>query len=269
MASIDSASFFRNFITGAESPISLVFMVLSGESWGYLGSWRVFLESDLQSDSIKGLNLNMIETVIEIGSVGKSSGQRNKTFFAHTAGVRVRHCLHTKCSKAKTLNALHRAQKWLRNEGVAVRTASTANPRVPPSSLMIFLRKIPHIFWPCVGRFWFRDEFYHSHLDDLSNIGSSYIIVAASLVARTLYIQAGGQDPSTMENIKINESLVEEFLGCLLSCEHGLSCEMVMGYITPSKICPIHNVGLILGEPSSAHYPHYAEDISRFVWNYL
>lgn len=102
-----------------------------------------------------------------------------------------------------------------------------------------------------------------------ANINSSSIVAAASLVARTLYIQAGGQDPSTINNIKINASLVEELLGCLLNCEPGLSCEMVKHYITPSTTCPSHYVGVILGEPSSAPYPPYAGDISRFVWNFL
>lgn len=63
--------------------------------------------------------------------------------------------------------------------------------------------------------------------------------------------------------------MVEQLLGCLLDCEPGLSCGLVKHYISPSTTCPSHYVGVILGEPSSAPYPPYAGDISRFVWNFL
>ncbi|KAL7094348.1 hypothetical protein ACP275_11G097700 [Erythranthe tilingii] len=287
MTSMDSASFFRDKNLGAESPISgliallavvdalshidglkdlnkqLVFVVLTGEAWGYLGSRRFFLESEQQSDTIKGLDLAMIETVMEIGSVGKSFPQSSKTFFAHTVG--------DKSSLNGTLNALQSAQQSLKTESIIVKTASTSNPGVPPSSLMTFLRKKPQISGLVLEDFdsAFSNEFYHSHLDDLSNINSTSIVAAASLVARSLYILAGGKDPSAINSIKINASLVDELLGCLLNCEPGLSCGLVKRYISPSTTCPSHYVGVILGEPSSEPYPAYAGDISRFVWNFL
>lgn len=46
--------------------LQLVFLVLTGEAWGYLGSRRFLLEFDQQSDTIKGLDLSMIETVFFI-----------------------------------------------------------------------------------------------------------------------------------------------------------------------------------------------------------
>lgn len=104
---------------------------------------------------------------------------------------------------------------------------------------------------------------------DAANINSSSIVAAASLVARSLYILAGGRDSSVINSIKINASLVEEIVGCLLDCEPGLSCGLVKHYISPSTTCPSHYVGVILGEPSSEPYPPYAGDISRFVWNFL
>ncbi|KAL6537670.1 hypothetical protein OROHE_012297 [Orobanche hederae] len=287
MTSMDSASFFRDQSLGAESPISgliallavvdalshldgleelnkqLVFVVLTGEAWGYLGSRRFFLESDQQLDTMKGLDLAMIETVMEIGSVGKSNPQGIQTFFTHSAGAT--------SSVNETLNALQHARDSLITERIVVKTASTSNPGVPPSSLMTFLRKKPHISGLVLEDFdsAFRNEFYHSHLDDLSNVNSSSIIAAASLVARTLYILAGGKDPSGVNSIKINSSLVEELLGCLLDCDPGLSCGLIKHYISPSTTCPSHYVGVVLGKPSSEPYPAYAGDMSRFVWNFL
>lgn len=286
ITSMDSASFFRDKNLGAESPISgliallavvdalsnvdgleelnkqFVFLVLTGEAWGYLGSRRLFLEFDQQSDSIRGLNLTTVEMVMEIGSVGKNFPQGTKTFFAHTAGAT--------SSVNETLSALQRAQDSL-SKNLMVKKASPSNPGVPPSSFMTFLKKNPEISGLVLEDFdsAFSNKFYHSHLDDLSNVNSSSIVAAASLVARTLYIQAGGKDPSAINSIKINASLVEELLGCLLDCEPGLSCELVKHYITPSTTCPNHYVGVIMGEPSTARYPAYAGDISRFVWNFL
>ncbi|CAA0814554.1 Nicastrin [Striga hermonthica] len=287
MTSMDSASFFRDKSLGAESPISgliaslavvdalshldglgelnkqLVFVVLTGETWGYLGSRRIFLEFDQQSDSVKGLNLENIETVLEIGSVGKSYPQGIKTFFAHTAG--------TTSAVNGTLNALQHAKDSLASESIMVKAASTSNPGVPPSSLMTFLRKKPLISGLVLEDFdsAFSNEFYHSHFDDLSNINSSSITAAASLVARTLFILAGGENPSAINNIKINSSLVDELISCLLNCDPGLSCELVKHYISPSTACPSHYVGVILGKPSSTPYPSYVGDVSRFVWNFL
>lgn len=44
--------------------LQLVFVVFTGESWGYLGSRRFLLELDQHSDAVKGLDFSMIETVL-------------------------------------------------------------------------------------------------------------------------------------------------------------------------------------------------------------
>ncbi|XP_075510416.1 nicastrin isoform X2 [Primulina tabacum] len=287
VTSMDSASFFRDKSLGADSPISglitllaavdaisriqkldelnkqLVFVVLTGEAWGYLGSRRFLLESDEHSDAIKGLDMAMVEMVMEIGSVGKSFSQGVKTLFAHTSG--------DTSSVLGTLNALQRAQDSLKTDGIVVKRASTSNPGVPPSSLMTFLRKNHQTSGLVLEDFdsAFTNKFYHSHLDDLSNINSSAIVAAAALVARTLYIAAGGNNDSVINSINANASIVEELLSCLLKCEPGLSCDLVKRYISPSSTCPSHYVGVILGEPSSAPNPGYVGDVSRFVWSFL
>lgn len=97
-------------------------------------------------------------------------------------------------------------------------------------------------------------------------------MAAASLVARTLYILASGNknlSSSALTAINANVSLVEELVGCLLDCNPGLSCELVKNYISPSSSCPSHYVGVFLDEPSSTPYPVYADDVSRFLWNFL
>ncbi|KAL9260542.1 Nicastrin-like protein, partial [Drosera capensis] len=110
VTSMDSASFFRDKSFGADSPISglvamlaaadalshiddsqsfkkqLVFLIFTGEAWGYIGSRRFLHELDLQSDSTRGLNFSLIDVVLEIGSVGKGYGNGVNTFYAHAAG---------------------------------------------------------------------------------------------------------------------------------------------------------------------------------------
>ncbi|KAI9160899.1 hypothetical protein LWI28_012589 [Acer negundo] len=290
VASMDSASFFRDKSLGADSPISglisllaavdalsrvdgltnlskqLVFLVPTGEAWGYLGSRRFLLELDLLSDAVTGLNSSLIETVIEIGSVGKGLNQEVKTFFTHAAGV--------SSATNDTLAALKRAQDSLKSENVSILSANPSNPGIPPSSLMAFLRKNPLTSGVVLEDFdtAFTNKFYHSHLDDLSNVNSSSIVAAASLVARSLFILASNNkdsDSSILGAIKVNVSLVEELMGCLLDCDPGLSCELVKNYISPTNACPSHYVGVLLGDPTPKPNPEYVDDISRFVWNFL
>ncbi|KAH1196760.1 Nicastrin [Glycine max] len=290
VASMDSASFFRDKSLGADSPISgliallaavdalshldglgdlskqLVFAVFTGEAWGYLGSRRFLVELDMHSDAVHGLNQTLIETVIEIGSVGKGLSQGVKNFFAHTKG--------DSSATNQTVAALKRAQESLISENIKIASASASNPGIPPSSLMSFLEKNPAISGVVLEDFdsVFVNKFYHSHLDDLSNVNSSAVVAAASLIARTLYMLASETEDvqnSTLAAINVNVSLVEQLLGCLLDCDPGLSCELVKKYISPMSTCPSHYVGVILDEPSSAPYAGYINDVPRFIWNFL
>lgn len=43
--------------------MQLVFLVFTGEAWGYLGSRRFLLELDVQSDAVSGLNYSLLEMV--------------------------------------------------------------------------------------------------------------------------------------------------------------------------------------------------------------
>ncbi|GAB4827307.1 hypothetical protein Ancab_034193 [Ancistrocladus abbreviatus] len=290
VASMDSASFFRDKSLGADSPISgliamlaavdalshfydfkdfkkqLVFLVFTGEAWGYLGSRSFLHELDLHSDTVKGLDSTLIETVLEIGSIGKGFNHGVKTFFAHAAGDSL--------ATNETLNALQHAQISLKSENIQISTASTSNPGIPPSSLMVFLKKNPQTSGVVLEDFdgAFANEFYHSHLDDISNINSTSIVAAASLVARSLYILACDKKQlsvSDLNAINVNVSLVKELMACLLSCDPGFSCGLIRSYISPSSTCPSSYVGVVTGDPSSTPHPGYSSDISRFIWNFL
>lgn len=111
--------------------------------------------------------------------------------------------------------------------------------------------------------------FNHS---DTANINSSSIAAASIMVARALYILASDSpffNLIALNSIKVNISLVEELVGCLLTCEPGFSCDIVKQFISPSNICPSHYVGVFVDSPSERQHPQYADDTSRFIWNFL
>lgn len=287
VASMDSASFFRDKSFGADSPISglvallgavdalsrveglsnlkkqLVFLVLTGETWGYLGSRRFLHELDLHSDAVAGLSDTLIETVLEIGSVGKGLSGGINTFFAHKTRV--------SSATNMTLDALKIAQDSFASKNIKILSADKTNPGIPPSSTMAFMKKNPQTSAVVLEDFdtKFVNKFYHSHLDDLSNINSSSVVAAASVLARTLYILASDNKDSALGSIYVNASFVEELLACLLSCEPGLSCNLVKDYISPTNTCPGNYAGVMSGEPSSNPYLGSVGDVSRFLWNFL
>ncbi|TVU28440.1 hypothetical protein EJB05_19957 [Eragrostis curvula] len=289
IASQDAASFFRDRSLGADSPVSglialltavdalshldlgnlkkqLVFAAFNGEAWGYLGSRKFLQELDEGADSVNGISSSMIDQVLEIGSVGKAIIEEYPSFFAHAAG-------NSSASK-KIVDALQSASDSLSSDNVKVKQAASSNPGVPPSSLMSFVRKNSSTSGVVLEDFdsQFSNKFYHSYLDSPANINSSSIAAAAALVARSLYILASAESPvnlMTLNSIRVNVSLVQEIVGCLLTCDPGLSCGLVKRFISPSKSCPSHYVGVYLDDPSGTQFPSYADDTSRFVWNFL
>ncbi|KAK1286999.1 Nicastrin [Acorus calamus] len=290
VTSMDSASFFRDKSLGADSSVSgmisllaavdalsrmdglnelkkqLVFLVVTGEAWGYLGSRRFLLELDEGSDTTNGLNSTLIEQVLEIGSVGKGLGKGVSTFYAHSQGE--------SSTTTEIMRAFEVACDSLGKESIKIKKSNTLNPGVPPSSLMSFVRKNSSTSGIVLEEFdsAFTNNFYHSNLDDISNINSSTIVAAASLVARSLYILATENSKlsnQTLKSINVNESLVEELVQCLLTCNPGMECALVKKLISPASTCPNHYVGVFLGAPSNSQYPEYADDTSRFVWNFL
>ncbi|KAK1263751.1 Nicastrin [Acorus gramineus] len=244
VTSMDSASFFRDKSLGADSSVSgmisllaavdalsrmdglnelkkqLVFLVVTGEAWGYLGSRRFLLELDEGSDTTNGLNSTLIEQVLEIGSVGKGLGKGVSTFYAHSQGNSCKNSGSLQESSATTeiMRAFELACDSLGTESIKFKKSNTLNPGVPPSSLMTFMRKNSSTSGIVLEEFdsAFTNNFYHSNLDDIC-----------------------------------------------------MECALVKKFISPASTCPNHYVGVFLGAPSNSQYPDYADDTSRFVWNFL
>lgn len=290
ITSQDSAAYFRDKSLGANSPISgliailaavdalssihglddlkkqIVFAVFTGEAWGYLGSRRFLLELDSGANALNGLKSSMIEQVLEIGSVGKAMGQGVTTFYAHTE--------NDSTATEELISAFQTASDSLGSDNVKVKKADASNPGVPPSSLVSFITKNSSISGVVLEDFdtSFSNNFYHSYLDDSSNINSSSIAAAAVLVARTIYVLANDHsslDLFALNSIKINISMIEELVQCLLSCDPNVPCSIIRNYISPSSRCPNHYVGVFVDVPSDTQYPLSADDTSRFIWNFM
>lgn len=54
--------------------MQLVFVVFTGETWGYLGSRRFLVELDMHSDAVRGLDHSLIETVLLMLLVNMTTG---------------------------------------------------------------------------------------------------------------------------------------------------------------------------------------------------
>ncbi|KAI5082078.1 hypothetical protein GOP47_0001821 [Adiantum capillus-veneris] len=292
IASMDSASFFRDKTLGADSPLSgllallaavdvlssipdshnwekqLVIAVFTGEAWGYLGS-RQFLNQLANGGSfVQGLNRSLIHQILEVGSVGQAV---ENAFYAHSQNS------EASAATLEVLEALQVAASSINSEDAAevqVNNASTTNPGLPPSSLMPFIHENENTSGVVLTEFdsVFINKYYHSSLDVKGQVNVSSIAAAASLVARTLYLLVTGQSnisAADSDLLSVNKSLIEELTRCLLTCNPGMACDLVKWFITPTQTCPNHYVGVFLGDPTAPPVAEYIDDTSRFVWNFL
>lgn len=292
ITSMDSASFFRDMTIGADSPLSgliallaavdalskvsnpedwdkqLIIAVFTGEAWGYLGSRRFLTELSNGGSSVQGLNRSLIHQILEVSSVGSSV---DNIFYAHSQERQA------SVGTQELLDALQAAASSFSMENttaVRVDLASKTNPGVPPSSLMPFLHENESTSGVVLTEFdsVFLNKFYHSGLDDAGQVNTTSIIAAASLVARTLFLLVTGNSNLTStdsDSLAINGSLVEQLVGCLLTCNPGMTCSLVNSLITPAQTCPNHYVGVFLGDPYAQPVLENIDDTARFVWNFL
>ncbi|KAG6547977.1 hypothetical protein Mapa_010799 [Marchantia paleacea] len=294
MAAMDSASFFRDATPGADSPLSgliamlaaadalsrvpdvdefqkqIVFLALTGEAWGYLGSRRFISELAGGNPSISGLSLSRIHQLLEIGSVGKAVDAGRATLYVHKQKDQI------SSATKEMVEALQSSASSLAGAqhvgAVEVKMASKLNPGVPPSSLMSFIQKNSSTAAIVLEEFdeVFKNSLYHSHMDDANNIDKNSIAGTAALIARTVYLLGDSAANSTqLQSIEVNSSLVNELVDCLLTQSPGMVCDLVKGLITPTQQYANHYVGVLLGEPSFSPYLENVDDTSRFVWNFL
>ncbi|XP_024365272.1 nicastrin isoform X1 [Physcomitrium patens] len=287
MASVDSATFFRDVAPGADSPMSgviallaavdalshvpdfdsflkrLVFLVFTGEARGYLGS-RQFL-AQLKKGAFADYGLTSIHQILEVGSVGQAS---EATFFVHKQATAAA------VDTQQIIDALYLSAS---STDSTVKLANEDNPGIPPSSLMTFVHNDPTVAGVVIEEFdtAFTNKYYNSVDDNSSNVNLPSLVVAASLVARSLVLLASDNnlrfDSPIFESIQVNMSLVEEMVNCFFGTSPGMRCSLVESLMTASHDVANHYVGVFQADPSVSpnSMPEVIDDTTRFVWNFL
>ncbi|KAL3698397.1 hypothetical protein R1sor_012473 [Riccia sorocarpa] len=294
IAAMDSASFFRDATPGADSSLSgliamlaaadalsrvadvdqfqkqIVFLAVTGEAWGYLGSRRFLLELAGGNPSLSGLNISRIHQVLEVGSVGKAVDAGRATLYLHKQKDQF------SSATQEIFDALQSSASSLAGGqhvgAVEVKMASKQNPGVPPSSIMSFIQKNSSTAAVVLEEFdeVFKNPVYHSELDGPYNVDKNSIAGTAALIARAVYLLGDSAANSTqLQAIDVNSSLVNDLVDCLLAQNPGMVCDLVKSLITPVQKYANHYVGVFLGEPTSTPYLENVDDTSRFVWNFL
>lgn len=109
-------------------PNRLLFLILTGESMGYLGSRQFLVQLQKGSLSNLGIEASSIVRTVEVGSVGQAS---DSTFFIHK---------HATAATVPTQEIIDSLQSSATAGSLNVKLASTSNPGIPPSSLMPFVQ---------------------------------------------------------------------------------------------------------------------------------
>ena len=128
LAAVDALSHVAGF---DDLPKRLVFLVFTGEARGYLGSRQFLAQLKKGAFVDYGLTTSSIQQVLEVGSVG---GASESTFFAHKQAT---------ATAALTQQILDSLRLSASETSLTVKLANTANPGIPPSSLMAFVHNDP------------------------------------------------------------------------------------------------------------------------------
>ncbi|GFR49894.1 hypothetical protein Agub_g11998 [Astrephomene gubernaculifera] len=209
----------------------LAFAALPGEAFDFMGSKRLLYEMSLNSSYVQGLRLDLIDQVLEVGQVGSAfdDARNRSSFFVHsqrTAGFGNASALLAAAQTAATLEAPQ----------VSVQSASAANPGIPPSSLMSFLRVKPSIAGAVLSDFdsAFTNPYYQSDFDIGTNVSLEALVDASLLVARTLHLLAASPaTPPLQLNRTLALYLVADLVVCLVWDTPGMRCPTAALLMSP------------------------------------
>ncbi|XP_012280937.1 nicastrin [Orussus abietinus] len=195
-----ATAYYLNTLNATVDKTNVMFSLLNGESFDYIGSSRLVYdikEGNFNSLGGKTLTFDHIKSVIELGQLGK--GQ-----------------LYLHASNFDSDNIIPRLEKKL--------SAKVLNNSVPPASVQSFLAANPNLTAIVITNHGekFVNKFYHGILDDSQNIefnrnDSIGIVSALAKVATMLgnelyYSITGTSAPNG--SISVVEDLISEMLYC-------------------------------------------------------
>ncbi|XP_028284046.1 nicastrin [Parambassis ranga] len=243
-ARLDSRSFFFDIAPGAESAASgfitllgaahalrnatqeappnrtILYTFFQGETFDYIGSSR--LVYDMENNEFV-VDLDNVDSVLEVGQVGRLNNSR---IWLHSDPVSRRNS-SIDDEVNKLVNNLRSASA---GSGFSVEEPGVSQP-LPPSSFQRFLRarQIPGVVIED-HQSAFANRYYESMFDNAEYLNVSYppnltpeeqlefvtdtakaLTEVATIVARALYIQAGGAD-TQLRNINADPQIVSQML---------------------------------------------------------
>uniref|UniRef100_A0A673H6C9 Nicastrin n=1 Tax=Sinocyclocheilus rhinocerous TaxID=307959 RepID=A0A673H6C9_9TELE len=198
----------------APPPHNIFFSFFQGEAFDYIGSSKMVYDME-RNDFV--IDLNNVHSMLEIGQVGLRSG---RSLWMHSDPV-------SRQNKSVDIEVSEEERKLsLFSHALSLDQPSVSQP-LPPSSFQRFLRVrgIPGLVLADHNTS-FNNRYYESLYDDAENLNVTYppdlspdeqlvyetdaaksLAEVATLVARSLYIQAGG-DENNLNNITADPKIV-------------------------------------------------------------
>uniref|UniRef100_A0A9J8DIZ5 Nicastrin n=1 Tax=Cyprinus carpio carpio TaxID=630221 RepID=A0A9J8DIZ5_CYPCA len=204
----------------APPPRNIFFTFFQGEAFDYIGSSKMVYDME-KNDFV--IDLKNVHSILEIGQVGLHSG---RSLWMHSDPVSRKNDSVNE-AVSEMMNRMESAAAGL---SVSVGHPSFSQP-LPPSSLQRFLRAgpIPGLVLADHQKS-FSNRYYESMYDDAENLNVTYppgltpdeqlvyetdaaksLAEVATLVARSLYLQAGGENNS-LSNITADPKTVAQLL---------------------------------------------------------
>ncbi|XP_068427765.1 nicastrin [Clinocottus analis] len=221
VALLAAAHALRNATQEASLPRNILYTFFQGETFDYIGSSRMVY--DMENNQF-AVDLDNIHSVLEVGQVGLRANSR---LWLHSDPVSRKNSSSVDEEVKKLIQSLQTASTGL---NVSVEEPSFSQP-LPPSSFQRFLRARPI---PGVviedHRSAFTNSFYESMHDNAEYLNISYppnmtleeqldfvtdtakaLTDVATVVARALYMQAGGAE-SERSSINADPQMVSRML---------------------------------------------------------
>eukprot|EP00879_Flechtneria_rotunda_P021871 GHRR01023066.1.p1 GENE.GHRR01023066.1~~GHRR01023066.1.p1 ORF type:complete len:604 (+),score=189.04 GHRR01023066.1:381-2192(+) len=274
-----------NILQGTNAAASytkrVVFLALAGETWDYMGSRRLLYEASLGSNSTAGVDMSLIEQVIEVGQVGRLSGPPDRLSKLHAHSQKGAGFGNT-ISMIAALTAAAAEEASVAQ--VDVQAAHASNPGIPPSSLMSFLRINPSIQGLVLTEFdqAFTNPYYASRFDNGSTINAAGVASTAAVLAAAVHRLAGGDPTALKLNMTVVGQVISDYMSCILIPAPGYACPLAQAIMTPDytydtatsarNYAPKQYIGVLQVVPPSDQLlqsPWGKSNLARFVWNLM
>ncbi|KAL6257463.1 hypothetical protein P5V15_011033 [Pogonomyrmex californicus] len=222
-----ATAYYLNLLNATVDSTNVVFSLLNGEAFDYIGSSRMVYDMKQNNfNALGGVSLKFddIKSVIEFGQLGKGK------IFLHSNGQD---------------DMISRLQAAL--------NASLVNGSVPPTSVQSFLKAKPNLTTVVISNHetQFKNRYYNGILDDAESLGfnrndtstlASDLASIALQVANELYWAVTGETPQPA-NLSISmEELITEMLHCYLE---NAKCDLFRASSAPgtkvvSQVLPLY-----------------------------